>query len=86
MLLYCLYETQLPGYLVKYFSFKARYLDSIPDMSDLLKTFSSYAFEATLIKKKEEEENEEEGNFEMVFKVIGPDFDQTFSLLELIRK
>ena len=46
-------------------------------MSDLLKTFSSYAFEATLIKKKEEEE-EEEGNFEMVFKVIGPDFDQTF--------
>ena len=54
-------------------------------MSDLLKTFSSYAFEATLIKKKEEEE-EEEGNFEMVFKVIGPDFDQTFSLLELIRK
>ena len=43
-------------------------------MSDLLKTFSSYAFEATLIKKKEEEE-EEEGNFEMVFKVIGPDFD-----------
>lgn len=53
-------------------------------MSDLLKTFSSYAFEATLIKKKEEEE--EEGNFEMVFKVIGPDFDQTFSLLELIRK
>lgn len=55
-------------------------------MSDLLKTFSSYAFEATLIKKKEEEENEEEGNFEMVFKVIGPDFDQTFSLLELIRK
>ena len=58
-------------------------------MSDLLKTFSSYAFEATLIKKKEEEEEEEEeeeGNFEMVFKVIGPDFDQTFSLLELIRK
>ena len=54
-------------------------------MSDLLKTFSSYAFEATLIKKKEEEE-EEEGNFEMVFKVIGPNFDQTFSLLELIRK
>ena len=54
-------------------------------MSDLLKTFSSYAFEATLIKKKEEEE-EEEGNFEMVFEVIGPDFDQTFSLLELIRK
>ena len=54
-------------------------------MSDLLKTFSSYAFEATLIKKKEEEE-EEEGNFEMVFKVIGPDFDQTFSLLELIKK
>ena len=54
-------------------------------MSDLLKTFSSYASEATLIKKKEEEE-EEEGNFEMVFKVIGPDFDQTFSLLELIRK
>ena len=54
-------------------------------MSDLLKTFSSYAFEATLIKKKEEEEEEEE-NFEMVFKVIGPDFDQTFSLLELIRK
>lgn len=53
-------------------------------MSDLLKTFSSYAFEATLIKKKEEEE--EEGNFEMMFKVIGPDFDQTFSLLELIRK
>ena len=53
-------------------------------MSDLLKTFSSYAFEATLIKKKEEEE--EEGNFEMVFKVIGPDFDQTFSLLELIKK
>ena len=53
-------------------------------MSNLLKTFSSYAFEATLIKKKEEEE--EEGNFEMVFKVIGPDFDQTFSLLELIRK
>lgn len=52
-------------------------------MSDLLKTFSSYAFEATLIKKKEEEE---EGNFEMVFKVIGPDFDQTFSLLELIKK
>ena len=51
-------------------------------MSDLLKTFSSYAFEATLIKKKEEEE----GNFEMVFKVIGPDFDQTFSLLELIKK
>ena len=83
VLLYCLYETQLPGYLVKYFSFKARYLDSIPDMSDLFKTFSSYAFEATLIEKKEEEE---EGNFEMVFKVIGPDFDQTFSLLELIRK
>ena len=55
-------------------------------MSDLLKTFSSYAFEATLIKKKEEEEEEEEGNFEMVFKVIGPDFDQTFSLLELIKK
>lgn len=55
-------------------------------MSDLLKTFSSYAFEATLIKKREEEEEEEEGNFEMVFKVIGPDFDQTFSLLELIRK
>ena len=54
-------------------------------MSDLLKTFSSYAFEATLIKKKEEEE-EEEGNFEMVFKVKGPDFDQTFSLLELIKK
>ena len=54
-------------------------------MSDLLKTFSSYAFEATLIKKKEEEE-EEQGNFEMVFKVIGPDFDQTFSLLELIKK
>ena len=54
-------------------------------MSNLLKTFSSYAFEATLIKKKEEEE-EEEGNFEMVFKVIGPDFDQTFSLLELIKK
>ena len=54
-------------------------------MRDLLKTFSSYAFEATLIKKKEEEE-EEEGNFEMVFKAIGPDFDQTFSLLELIRK
>ena len=53
-------------------------------MSNLLKTFSSYAFEATLIEKKEEEE--EEGNFEMVFKVIGPDFDQTFSLLELIRK
>ena len=55
-------------------------------MSDLLKTFSSYAFEATLIKKREEEEEEEEGNFEMVFKVIGPDFDQTFSLLELIKK
>lgn len=54
-------------------------------MSDLFKTFSSYAFEATLIKKKEEEE-EEQGNFEMVFKVIGPDFDQTFSLLELIKK
>ena len=53
-------------------------------MSNLLKTFSSYAFEATLIKKKEEEE-EEEGNFEMVFKVIGL-VDQTFSLLELIRK
>ena len=52
-------------------------------MSDLFKTFSSYAFETTLIEKKEEEE---EGNFEMVFKVIGPDFDQTFSLLELIKK
>lgn len=52
-------------------------------MSDLFKTFSSYAFEATLIEKKEEEE---EGNFEIVFKVIGPDFDQTFSLLELIKK
>ena len=86
VLLYCLYETQLPGYLVKYFSLKRQgTLIVSQTWATYLKHFQVMPLRQLWLKKEEEEE-EEEGNFEMVFKVIGPDFDQTFSLLELIKK